>query len=75
MTRNAKWNNERSHESYAKNYSMVFPHDEPLASRGMRKDPFHDVNTPIYYILTIFSWKNYEKLPLYELSFSQITVS
>ena len=28
---------ERSHEAYAKNYSMVFPHDEPLAGRGMKK--------------------------------------
>ena len=28
---------ERSHEAYAKNYSMVFPHDEPLAGRNMKK--------------------------------------
>ena len=40
---NEKWNKERSHEAYAKNYSMVFPNDEPLASRNMRKDPFHEV--------------------------------
>lgn len=37
------WVKERSHESYAKNYSMVFPHDEPLAGRNMKKDPLHQV--------------------------------
>ncbi|XP_066918580.1 sarcosine dehydrogenase, mitochondrial-like [Clytia hemisphaerica] len=42
LTSNKKWNYERSHEAYAKNYSMVFPHDEPLASRNMRKDPLHE---------------------------------
>ncbi|KAL7376313.1 hypothetical protein ABVT39_005269 [Epinephelus coioides] len=45
LTDNAKWIRERSHESYAKNYSVVFPFDEPLASRNMRKDPFHQVLT------------------------------
>ncbi|XP_034048171.1 sarcosine dehydrogenase, mitochondrial isoform X2 [Thalassophryne amazonica] len=43
LTDNQKWIRERSHESYAKNYSVVFPFDEPLASRNMRKDPFHQV--------------------------------
>lgn len=43
ITPNQKWLRERSHESYAKNYSMLFPHDEPLASRNMRRDPFHQV--------------------------------
>uniref|UniRef100_A0A8C4II66 Sarcosine dehydrogenase n=1 Tax=Dicentrarchus labrax TaxID=13489 RepID=A0A8C4II66_DICLA len=38
-----------SHESYAKNYSVVFPFDEPLASRNMRKDPFHQVKDYDYY--------------------------
>ena len=42
MTDNDKWINERSHESYAKNYSIVFPMDEPLASRNMRKSPIHE---------------------------------
>ncbi|KAM8829191.1 sarcosine dehydrogenase, mitochondrial isoform 2-T6 [Spinachia spinachia] len=45
LTANARWIRERSHESYAKNYSVVFPFDEPLASRNMRKDPFHQVLT------------------------------
>lgn len=40
---NSKWVRERSHESYAKNYSMVFPHDEPLAGRNARLDPLHKV--------------------------------
>uniref|UniRef100_A0A8C7JAL2 Sarcosine dehydrogenase, mitochondrial n=1 Tax=Oncorhynchus kisutch TaxID=8019 RepID=A0A8C7JAL2_ONCKI len=43
LTDNNKWIRERSHESYAKNYSVVFPFDEPLASRNMRTDPFHKV--------------------------------
>ncbi|XP_064420418.1 sarcosine dehydrogenase, mitochondrial [Latimeria chalumnae] len=42
LTGNNRWIRERSHESYAKNYSVVFPFDEPLASRNMRKDPFHE---------------------------------
>uniref|UniRef100_A0A673XPB7 Sarcosine dehydrogenase n=1 Tax=Salmo trutta TaxID=8032 RepID=A0A673XPB7_SALTR len=45
LTDNNKWIRERSHESYAKNYSVVFPFDEPLASRNMRTDPFHKVLT------------------------------
>lgn len=44
LTKNEAWNRERSHEAYAKNYSMVFPNDEPLAARNMRKDPFHEVS-------------------------------
>lgn len=44
LTDNQRWIRERSHESYAKNYSVVFPFDEPLASRNMRKDPFHQVD-------------------------------
>ena len=43
MTNNSKWIKERSHEAYAKNYSTVFPFDEPLASRGMIKDALHEV--------------------------------
>lgn len=42
LTDNQQWIKERSHESYAKNYSIVYPHDEPLASRDIRKDPFHE---------------------------------
>ncbi|XP_062333525.1 sarcosine dehydrogenase, mitochondrial [Osmerus eperlanus] len=45
LTGNNQWIRERSHESYAKNYSVVFPFDEPLASRNMRRDPFHQVLT------------------------------
>lgn len=43
LTKNAQWIRERSHESYVKNYSIVYPNDEPLASRNMRKDPLHEV--------------------------------
>ncbi|KAG8194546.1 hypothetical protein JTE90_013293 [Oedothorax gibbosus] len=42
LTDNKKWIKERSHESYVKNYSIVYPHDEPLASRNMRTDAFHE---------------------------------
>ncbi|XP_006863775.1 PREDICTED: sarcosine dehydrogenase, mitochondrial [Chrysochloris asiatica] len=41
LTDHHRWVRERSHESYAKNYSVVFPHDEPLAGRNMRRDPLH----------------------------------
>lgn len=37
------WATERSHESYAKNYSIVFPNDQPLAGRNFIQDPFHKV--------------------------------
>lgn len=38
-----KWATEKSHESYVKNYSIVFPHDESLAGRNLHLDPLHDV--------------------------------
>ncbi|XP_041481408.1 sarcosine dehydrogenase, mitochondrial-like [Lytechinus variegatus] len=37
------WIKERSHEAYAKNYSTVFPYDQPLAGRNKRKDALHQV--------------------------------
>ncbi|XP_005408513.1 PREDICTED: sarcosine dehydrogenase, mitochondrial isoform X1 [Chinchilla lanigera] len=42
LTEHQRWIRERSHESYAKNYSVVFPHDEPLAGRNMRRGPLHE---------------------------------
>lgn len=42
LTDDSRWVRERSHESYAKNYSVVFPHDEPLAGRNMRRAPLHE---------------------------------
>lgn len=41
------WAVERSHEAYAKNYSIVFPNDQPLAGRNFLQDPFHKVNINI----------------------------
>jgi sarcosine dehydrogenase len=35
--RDNRWIEDRTHESYAKTYSIVFPHDEPLAGRELRK--------------------------------------
>jgi sarcosine dehydrogenase len=37
-----KWVKDRTHESYAKTYAIVFPHDEALAGRGARKSAIHD---------------------------------
>nr|CAD7572946.1 unnamed protein product [Timema californicum] len=42
QTKDSDWINAKSHECYAKNYSIVFPHDEPLAGRDWRKGPFHE---------------------------------
>ncbi|MBN3318860.1 SARDH protein, partial [Atractosteus spatula] len=66
LTDNNRWIRERSHESYAKNYSVVFPFDEPLASRNMRKDPLHQV---LSYTLTFlfndsFDRKIFPSLPV-----------
>jgi len=36
------WVRNRSHESYAKTYSIVFPHDEPLAGRQSRTSALYD---------------------------------
>ena len=36
------WVFDRTHESYAKTYAVVFPHDEALAGRGARKSAVHD---------------------------------
>jgi len=37
-----KWLRDRSQEAYAKNYAIVFPHDQPLAGRQLKKSPFYD---------------------------------
>ncbi len=39
---NKKWVKDRTHESYAKTYSIIFPHDEPLAGRNIRKSALHE---------------------------------
>ena len=39
LARNTNWVRERSHEAYATNYSIVYPNDEPLASRKMKMSP------------------------------------
>ena len=44
LSANKEWTKARSHEAYAKNYATVFPHDEPLAGRNMRKDPLYEVS-------------------------------
>ncbi|XP_050296720.1 sarcosine dehydrogenase, mitochondrial [Anthonomus grandis grandis] len=36
------WVTETSHESYAKTYSIVYPHDQRLSGRNLRIDPFHE---------------------------------
>lgn len=37
-----EWIKERAHEAYCKNYSIVFPHDEPLAGRNLIQNPFNE---------------------------------
>ncbi|KAH1022196.1 hypothetical protein HUJ04_011627 [Dendroctonus ponderosae] len=36
------WVTETCHESYAKTYSIVYPHDQRLSGRNLRIDPFHE---------------------------------
>ena len=43
LNKNLEWVSSRSHEAYAKNYAIVFPNDEPLAGRGIRKSPVYNV--------------------------------
>jgi len=43
VSQDREWVDQRSHEAYAKNYAMVFPHDEALAGRNMKKDPLHQI--------------------------------
>jgi len=38
---NDRWVEDRTHESYAKTYSIVFPHDEPLAGREARSSALY----------------------------------
>eukprot|EP00928_Gymnodinium_smaydae_P078303 TRINITY_DN6213_c0_g4_i2.p1 TRINITY_DN6213_c0_g4~~TRINITY_DN6213_c0_g4_i2.p1 ORF type:complete len:834 (+),score=159.83 TRINITY_DN6213_c0_g4_i2:163-2664(+) len=40
--KNPVWVKDRTHESYAKTYAVVFPHDEALAGRDARVSPIHD---------------------------------
>lgn len=40
--RDSRWVEDRTHESYAKTYSIVFPHDEPIAGRQMRKSAVYE---------------------------------
>ncbi|XP_078045792.1 sarcosine dehydrogenase, mitochondrial-like isoform X2 [Augochlora pura] len=40
---NLTWMTERSYEAYAKNYNIIFPHDEPLSGRNLKTDPFHNL--------------------------------
>eukprot|EP00603_Paraphysomonas_imperforata_P002901 CAMPEP_0114428998 /NCGR_PEP_ID=MMETSP0103-20121206/9239_1 /TAXON_ID=37642 ORGANISM="Paraphysomonas imperforata, Strain PA2" /NCGR_SAMPLE_ID=MMETSP0103 /ASSEMBLY_ACC=CAM_ASM_000201 /LENGTH=887 /DNA_ID=CAMNT_0001598281 /DNA_START=162 /DNA_END=2825 /DNA_ORIENTATION=- len=41
MSASRRFVEEGSHEAYVKNYATVFPHDEPLGGRNIRRDPFH----------------------------------
>ncbi|XP_014291636.1 sarcosine dehydrogenase, mitochondrial [Halyomorpha halys] len=39
---NKAWAKERCHESYVNNYKIIYPHDEPLAGRNLKQDPFYE---------------------------------
>jgi hypothetical protein len=41
-TADAGWVKDRTHESYAKTYAIVFPSDEALAGRGSRRSALYD---------------------------------
>ncbi|OXU31337.1 hypothetical protein TSAR_012682 [Trichomalopsis sarcophagae] len=43
QTKDMVWANEKTHESYVKNYSIVFPHDQPLSGRNFKTSPFHEM--------------------------------
>ena len=45
MFKDKQWVKERSQEAYVKNYSIVYPHDEPLAARNRRKSALHEVRS------------------------------
>ncbi|BET00902.1 sarcosine dehydrogenase [Nesidiocoris tenuis] len=36
------WTLEKCHESYVTNYKIVFPHDQPMAGRNLKQDPFYE---------------------------------
>jgi len=37
-----KWVKETSHESFARRYMVVYPHDQPLGGRNQKVGPLHD---------------------------------
>ncbi|XP_011259661.2 sarcosine dehydrogenase, mitochondrial [Camponotus floridanus] len=41
--KNLAWITERSQEAYAKNYEIIYPHDERLSGRNLKIDPFHNL--------------------------------
>lgn len=43
LLENQEWIRERTHEHYAKHYSIHFHFDEPLAGRGAIKDVLYEV--------------------------------
>lgn len=45
VRRQPRWAWEKSHESYVKNYSIVFPRDQPLAGRRAITDPLFSTLT------------------------------
>ena len=59
VSANDDWVNARSHESYAKNYFTVFPHDEPLAGRNMKKVGFIHFFKRLFIIFKIFNRRNF----------------
>ena len=40
--KNKNWIINKSHESYARNYDIMWPRDEPLASRDVGRDVLYD---------------------------------
>ena len=61
--KNKTWLNEKSHEAYAKHYSIAYHYDQPLAARNLRKDALHEVNSfDIYVKSLLFVEVIYDKI-------------
>lgn len=60
MREDRAWITETSHESYVKNYSIVYPHDQFLSGRNIKIDAFHEViSISRNYFLVAFFFKSF----------------
>jgi len=59
------WLKDRSHEAYAKNYAIVFPHDQPLAGRQLKKSPFYEkmIEQGVWHIVACGYERPYFQVP------------
>lgn len=50
QTSDMEWAKERSHECYVKKYSIAYPHDQYLAGRNLKQDPFFQASVNLQQI-------------------------